>query len=63
MNIYSQGKIDRFVYSTCNICSNGCGCFIAVKDEKIVGVMGNEHYPVDQRDGLESKGRKPMVGQ
>lgn len=48
MNIYSQGKIDRLVYSTCNICSNGCGCFIAVKDDKIVGIMGNEHYPINK---------------
>ncbi|WP_462409619.1 molybdopterin oxidoreductase family protein [Neobacillus sp. Marseille-QA0830] len=48
MNIYSQGKVDRFVYSTCNICSNGCGCYIAVKDNKIVGVVGNEHYPVNR---------------
>lgn len=48
MNIYSQGKIDRLVYSTCNICSNGCGCYIAVKDNKIVGIMGNEHYPVNK---------------
>ncbi|WP_066298571.1 hypothetical protein [Bacillus sp. FJAT-29937] len=41
MNIYSQGIVDRFVYSTCNICSNGCGCYIAVKDDKFVGIMGN----------------------
>ncbi|WP_409973377.1 molybdopterin-dependent oxidoreductase [Bacillus sp. Bva_UNVM-123] len=36
------------VYSTCNICSNGCGCFIAVKDDKIVGIMGNEYYPINK---------------
>lgn len=48
MNIYSQGKIDRLVYSTCNICSNGCGCFIAVNNDKIVGIMGNEHYPINK---------------
>jgi anaerobic selenocysteine-containing dehydrogenase len=42
MNIYSQGEIDYFVYSTCNICSNSCGCYIAVKDDKIVGINGNE---------------------
>lgn len=48
MNIYSQGNIDRLVYSTCNICSNGCGCYIAVKDHKIVGIVGNEKYPVNQ---------------
>lgn len=55
MNIYSQGKIDRLVYSTCNLCSNGCGCFIAVKDEKIVGIVGNEQYPVN-RGRLGPKG-------
>jgi len=48
MNIYTQGKIDKLVYSTCNICSNGCGCFIAVKDDKIVGIVGNERYPVNK---------------
>ncbi|WP_419887069.1 molybdopterin oxidoreductase family protein [Neobacillus niacini] len=48
MNIYSQGKPDKLVYSTCNLCSNGCGCFIAVKDEKIVGIMGNENYPINK---------------
>ncbi|WP_251551429.1 molybdopterin oxidoreductase family protein [Neobacillus muris] len=55
MNIYSQGKIDRLVYSTCNICSNGCGCFIAVKNDKIVGIMGNEEYPIN-RGRLGPKG-------
>ena len=55
MNIYSQGKIDKFVYSTCNICSNGCGCYIAVKKDKIVGIMGNENYPVN-RGRLGPKG-------
>jgi ferredoxin-nitrate reductase len=47
MNVYTQGKIDKWVYSTCNICSNGCGCFIAVKDNRIVGIKGNEQYPVN----------------
>lgn len=47
MNVYSQGEIDKWVYSTCNICSNGCGCFIAVKDDKIVGIKGNKDYPIN----------------
>lgn len=40
INVYSQGDIDKWGYSTCNICSIGCGCYIAVKDEKIVGIKG-----------------------
>lgn len=55
MNVYTQGQIDRWVYSTCNICSNGCGCFIAVKDNKIVGIKGNQQYPVN-RGRLGPKG-------
>lgn len=55
INIYSQGEIDKWVYSTCNICSNGCGSFIAVKDNKIVGIKGNKDYPVN-RGRLGPKG-------
>ncbi|MBH8605882.1 molybdopterin oxidoreductase family protein [Thermoactinomyces sp. CICC 10522] len=55
INIYSQGSVDKFVYSTCNICSNGCGCFIAVKNNKIVGIKGNVNYPVN-RGRLGPKG-------
>lgn len=47
INVYSQGSIDRWVYSSCNLCSNGCGCFSAVKDNKIVGIKGNVHYPIN----------------
>ena len=32
--------MDRWVQSACVLCSNGCGCDIAVKDGKIVGVRG-----------------------
>lgn len=48
MNIYSQGKVDQWVYSTCDICSIGCGCHIAVKDNKIVGVKGNHEHPINR---------------
>lgn len=48
LNVYTQGEIDRWVYSTCNICSNGCGCFVAVKDDQIVGIKGNKQYPTNQ---------------
>jgi ferredoxin-nitrate reductase len=48
MNVYSQGEVDRWVYSTCNICSIGCGCYIAVKDNKIVGIKGNGEHPINR---------------
>jgi hypothetical protein len=54
-NIYSQGAVDRWVYSTCNICSIGCGCYIAVKDNKIVGIKGNENHSIN-RGRLDPKG-------
>lgn len=54
-NVYSQGAVDRWVYSTCNICSIGCGCYIAVKDNKIVGIKGNEKHSIN-RGRLDPKG-------
>lgn len=48
INLYSQGEPDRWVYSTCNLCSNGCGLHIAVKGNRIVGVRGNADYPVNR---------------
>jgi anaerobic selenocysteine-containing dehydrogenase len=32
--------VDRWVQSACVLCSNGCGCEIAVKDNVMVGVRG-----------------------
>ncbi|OQP05662.1 nitrate reductase [Geobacillus sp. 46C-IIa] len=55
MSVYTQGEIDKWVYSTCGICSNGCGCYIAVKDNRIVGIKGNVYYPVN-RSRLGPKG-------
>lgn len=55
MNVYSQGEIDRWVYSTCNICSIGCGCHVAVKDNQIVGIKGNGNHPIN-RGRLGPKG-------
>lgn len=40
-NIYSQGEIDKWVYSTCGLCSVGCGSYIGVKNNEIVGIKGN----------------------
>jgi anaerobic selenocysteine-containing dehydrogenase len=36
----SAGDVDRWVPSACLLCSNGCGCEIAVKDETMVGIRG-----------------------
>ncbi len=35
-----ESDVDRWVQSACVLCSNGCGCDIAVKDGRIVGVRG-----------------------
>ncbi len=35
-----EGDVDRWVQSACVLCSNGCGCDIAVKDGRMVGVRG-----------------------
>src|SRR4051812_45867751 len=32
--------VDRWVQSACLLCSNGCGCDIAVKDGRMVGIRG-----------------------
>jgi hypothetical protein len=32
--------VDRWVQSACTLCSNGCACDIAVKDDQMVGVRG-----------------------
>jgi ferredoxin-nitrate reductase len=36
----TDGDVDRWVQSACVLCSNGCGCDIAVKDGKMVGIRG-----------------------
>ncbi|WP_409305106.1 molybdopterin-dependent oxidoreductase [Peribacillus sp. SCS-155] len=54
-NVYSQGEVDQWVYSTCNICSIGCGCYTAVKDGKIVGIKGNAKHSIN-RGRLGPKG-------
>jgi anaerobic selenocysteine-containing dehydrogenase len=37
-----ESDVDRWVRSACLLCSNGCGCDIAVKDGRMVGVRGRE---------------------
>jgi ferredoxin-nitrate reductase len=36
----AEADVDRWVQSACVLCSNGCGCDIAVKDNRIVGIRG-----------------------
>ncbi|WP_298252058.1 molybdopterin oxidoreductase family protein [uncultured Arthrobacter sp.] len=36
----SENDVDRWVQSACVLCSNGCGCDIAVKDSRMVGIRG-----------------------
>ncbi|MCL6637890.1 MAG: molybdopterin-dependent oxidoreductase, partial [Alicyclobacillus sp.] len=59
-NVYSQGDVDRWVYSTCNICSIGCGCYIAVRDGNMVGIRGNGAHPVN-RGRLGPKGENQWL--
>ena len=35
-----EEDVERWVQSACLLCSNGCGCDIAVKDGRMVGVRG-----------------------
>ena len=36
----AEGDVDRWVQSACVLCSNGCGCDIAVRDGRMVGIRG-----------------------
>jgi anaerobic selenocysteine-containing dehydrogenase len=36
----TEDQVDHWVQSACLLCSNGCGCDIAVKDGRMVGVRG-----------------------
>src|SRR3954447_688627 len=42
-----ESEVDRWVQSACLLCSNGCGCDIAVKDGRMVGVRGRPHDSVN----------------
>lgn len=35
-----EADVDRWVQSACVLCSNGCACDIAVKDDQMVGIRG-----------------------
>jgi anaerobic selenocysteine-containing dehydrogenase len=47
--------VDRWVQSACVLCSNGCGCDIAVKDGRMVGIRGRKEDRVN-RGRLGPKG-------
>ena len=51
----TDGDVDRWVQSACVLCSNGCGCDIAVKDGKMVGIRGRREDRVN-RGRLGPKG-------
>jgi anaerobic selenocysteine-containing dehydrogenase len=51
----SEGDVERWVPSACVLCSNGCGCDIAVKDGRMVGVRGRADDAVN-RGRLGPKG-------
>jgi anaerobic selenocysteine-containing dehydrogenase len=43
----AEAEVDRWVQSACLLCSNGCGCDIAVKDGRMVGVRGRAEDTVN----------------
>jgi anaerobic selenocysteine-containing dehydrogenase len=48
MGFTSEQKIpERWVATTCDYCSVGCGMFIGVKDGRAVSVRGNPNHPVN----------------
>ncbi|MGY4690911.1 molybdopterin oxidoreductase family protein [Salibacterium sp. K-3] len=47
IHVHSQGEVEKWVHSTCNLCSIGCGCDIAVKDGKIVGIKGKKEDSIN----------------
>jgi ferredoxin-nitrate reductase len=42
-----EADVERWVHSTCILCSNGCGMDIAVKDGEMVGVRGQGYDRVN----------------
>lgn len=47
-HISTDRPIDRWVRSTCGLCSVGCGVDIGVAGSEIVGVRGRADHPVNQ---------------
>lgn len=46
-HIDTTGAVDRWVHSTCNLCSIGCGTEIAVKNNHIVGIRGKTEHDIN----------------
>jgi anaerobic selenocysteine-containing dehydrogenase len=51
----AEGDVDAWVRSACVLCSNGCGCDIAVKDGRMVGIRGRTDDAIN-RGRLGPKG-------
>lgn len=51
----AESDVDSWVRSACVLCSNGCGCDIAVKDGRMVGIRGRADDPIN-RGRLGPKG-------
>ncbi|MGO4534700.1 molybdopterin oxidoreductase family protein [Leifsonia sp. 2MCAF36] len=51
----TEADVDTWVRSACVLCSNGCGCDIAVKDGRMVGIRGRTDDPIN-RGRLGPKG-------
>jgi anaerobic selenocysteine-containing dehydrogenase len=43
----TEDDVDGWVQSACVLCSNGCGCEIAVRDGRMVGIRGRADDPVN----------------
>jgi anaerobic selenocysteine-containing dehydrogenase len=54
----AEAEVDHWVRSACVLCSNGCGCDIAVKDGRMVGVRGR----ADDRVNRGRLGPKGLYG-
>ncbi|WP_163527730.1 molybdopterin-dependent oxidoreductase [Halobacillus ihumii] len=46
-HIKEQQDVDKWIHSTCNLCSIGCGCEIAVKDNRLIGVRGMKDHQMN----------------
>lgn len=53
-----EADVERWVRSACVLCSNGCGCDIAVRDGRMVGVRGR----ADDRVNRGRLGPKGLYG-
>ena len=63
----TDADVDRWVQSACVLCSNGCGCDIAVKDGRMVGVRGRaagpgQPRPAGTRRASTAAGRASSTG-